>query len=334
MPDEHEELNVKSYQEELSETVDDGGGCAETWGALGDVRKQIDARSRSRRRFLRGVGGAAAGATLFGAIDPVTAAETGPFANLTRSRLQNAAAEQAIEEALASKLTRSVVEELPDGSDDLTISEATVYRIVDESGDAATLTQVLIPVESTGRTLGYSTNTNSAAAGTRLSDDRLVQALEVPNHVTDGVEHKRIAQNGEQRKLLDLVRANEGYQQTIQEVGSDYRVEENQAQVSIIEEQEIGFVYVPAPPSTESESANASSKVVLATVDLDSNNVITVQQSYWDCMATCAATSPEFWGICWTCCCQWCWADPTRATCVVCFGCIGFTLAYCTGQCV
>jgi len=334
MSDDSSDRTVEEYQTELGNTVGDGGGCCETWNALSDLREQMKNRDQSRRRFLRGIGGAAAGAALLGAIDPVTAAETGPFATLTRTQLTDDDADETIQTALDSSVTQAVVQELPKGSDDLVIAEATAYRIVDESGEAAPLTQVLIPVAEQDVTLGYSSNGTSSAAGVRLAEGRFAQAIEGPKHDTNGVEHKRIAQDEEKRKVLNLVRENEEYRQWVQELNPDYRVREDQAQVSIIEEEGIGYVYVPVTAKQGVHPDDASDKAILATVNLNTWEVIEVRDGYWDCMAVCAATSPTFWGICWSCCCQWCWADPTRATCVVCFGCIGFTLAYCTGQCI
>jgi len=50
--------DVDQYQNELSESVDDGGGCAEMWAALAENREETDV---SRRSVLRRVGGTTAG---------------------------------------------------------------------------------------------------------------------------------------------------------------------------------------------------------------------------------------------------------------------------------
>lgn len=53
--------DVDQYQNELSDAVDDGGGCAEMWTALTESRKDTDL---SRRSVLRRVGGTTAGIAL------------------------------------------------------------------------------------------------------------------------------------------------------------------------------------------------------------------------------------------------------------------------------
>ncbi|WP_155120004.1 hypothetical protein [Haloarcula rubripromontorii] len=65
--------DAEAYQEELSEQVEDGGGCAETWAALAENREN----NISRRSVLRGVGGTAgvALANTVGILSPVEASE-------------------------------------------------------------------------------------------------------------------------------------------------------------------------------------------------------------------------------------------------------------------
>lgn len=67
MPDDnHEDLEVDQYQDELSEAVGDGGGCAETWDRLTSIREQATPDRRSVLKSIGAVGASSLGLSKIG----------------------------------------------------------------------------------------------------------------------------------------------------------------------------------------------------------------------------------------------------------------------------
>lgn len=271
----------------------------------------------NRRQILQGM--AAIGAA---GVSGTALGDTNEFS--PRIELSGERVDAAIENARGDPRTAAVLEEVPATPN---FDEASAYRI---DADGKEITQVLTPLDGIDSKLGYATSPADTAIGARVSEGRIVQFVESPEYDSKGVEHKRIVEGNEEQHFYSLVRNNQQYKELGAEKASTHHVEHQEVQVTIIEEQERGIVYIPVTAKDSHEDEHAA---IVATIDTSSEDVIRVQGGCWSCVANCLATKSAFYGACWTCCCQWCWVDASRATCVGCAGCIGVPVGICTAQC-
>lgn len=209
----------------------------------------------------------------------MTAATSGPFASITRTQLSEDALDDAVETALADGQTKAVLAEVPGGASRLDTGGAEAYRIVDTVDDSGPITQVLKPVRERDATLGYASSGDGTAVGIELEDGRYLQSIDHPAQATAAVEHKHVAKGREKQEILDRIESEQDL--------SAY--DEQEATINVVEESGIAYAQIPA---SDTGSSNAADSALIASVDLDSQNV-TIQGETTDCVISCLATRPR-----------------------------------------
>lgn len=90
-----------TYQDELNEAVGDGGGCAETWEAISELRADQSSSPINRRRFVKALATAGSAAAIGGSgIGSVAA------------KIQNKADQREVRKALQTEEVQTLLDEL------------------------------------------------------------------------------------------------------------------------------------------------------------------------------------------------------------------------------
>lgn len=284
-----------------------------------------------RRTFLKAVG-ATAGVGVSG-FSGVAAAAKAPSLGTTRRELSAEATARTLESALASPAMTAVLSAVPGGDTRLQTASATAYSITVQSthpdyvADGPTsYTQVIVPVRGAESDLAFATDGVRASAGVELTPGRFVTAsLEADGDVT--VLHRTRPDDATRARHVAAVRASADYDAAVARLPAATSVDHDDASVTVTEELGRAVVVFPF------ETAGGTDGLVVAELDVATDDVVTIQSSYWDCVANCLAlSSPAFYGACAPICSP-CAVIPSLYTCAPCAACIGIALTLCGGRC-
>ncbi len=280
-----------------------------------------------RRDVLKAIGlSATIGFTGLSATQSAAADSTGA----TRNRYSGSAADSALETALASAELQAVAEAIPGKSNRLVTDEFEAYEIVVEGTDGgsavrAEYTQVVIPVRGGESDLVFATDGEQNSVGVELESGRYAYC----NSMEEGLRHKHLPGAAVEARAVAAVRGSADFAELSERIPASSSVKFGNASVSVVEE--TGYATVAVPIAGATDAANG---VLVGTVDTSTDQIVTIQASYWSCVANCLAlSSPAFYGACAPICSP-CAVVPSQFTCAPCAACLGIALVACGGRCL